>query len=338
MLHITNGDSAAVLLQRAGVPGVVLAWRDILHEGPVPAGLTLAELSEARARFIADSGWGAYGDARHEFRHRDGVLQDVREHEEVVLWFEHDLYDQLQLLQLLDWFSGQERGATRLSLLCIDDFPGVAPFLGIGQLTPAQILTLYPRREPVTDAMLALGRAAWAAYRAPAPWALEAMRKSATAALPFLAPAFSRHLEQFPAVRDGLSRTDRQILRALDPDPQRPRDLFVASQRQEETPFMGDLPLWSYVHRMAHGPAPLVGRVDGGAFVLPGPDGPPPATFLEQQLALTDDGRAVLAGRADAIRLNGIDRWLGGVRLQGPEAAWRWDTRRGAIVDTGATA
>ncbi len=33
MLHITNGDAAGLKLQRAGVPGIVLAWRDVLHEG-----------------------------------------------------------------------------------------------------------------------------------------------------------------------------------------------------------------------------------------------------------------------------------------------------------------
>jgi hypothetical protein len=49
-------------------------------------------------------------------------------------------------------------------------------------------------------------------------------------------------------------------------------------------------------------------------------------------LAITQAGRAVLAGEADVVKLNGIDRWLGGVHLIGAEAAWRWDTRRLALV------
>lgn len=43
-------------------------------------------------------------------------------------------------------------------------------------------------------------------------------------------------------------------------------------------------------------------------------------------------GKAVLAGKQDAVRLNGIDKWFGGVHLQGAEAAWRWDEEPGKIV------
>src|SRR5215467_5131008 len=99
MLHITNGDSATIGLRRSGIPGVFLAWRDVLHEGPVPAGLSLSQLSETRARFLAERGWATYEDALEEFRSRDLILERFREEREVVLWFEHDLYDQLQLLR-----------------------------------------------------------------------------------------------------------------------------------------------------------------------------------------------------------------------------------------------
>lgn len=44
MLHITNGHS--VPLDQAGLPGPIVYWVDVLHEGPVPAGLSLDELSQ----------------------------------------------------------------------------------------------------------------------------------------------------------------------------------------------------------------------------------------------------------------------------------------------------
>jgi hypothetical protein len=47
---------------------------------------------------------------------------------------------------------------------------------------------------------------------------------------------------------------------------------------------------------------------------------------------ITETGRDVIEGRADHIRLNGIDRWLGGVHLKGDEAAWRWDRASERIV------
>ena len=57
-LHITNGDVAAERIRGSSLPGEVLPWRDLLHEGPVPAGLSLDEMSRVRARFIAGSMWG----------------------------------------------------------------------------------------------------------------------------------------------------------------------------------------------------------------------------------------------------------------------------------------
>ena len=109
ILNITNGDCAVDVMKEASIPGVFLPWRDVLHDGPVPAGLSLTELSEVRANFIIDRGWGAAEDIKRDFIDRDNTLKLFEEYEKVILWFEHDLYDQLQLLQILDWRSEERR-------------------------------------------------------------------------------------------------------------------------------------------------------------------------------------------------------------------------------------
>ncbi|HEU4413180.1 MAG TPA: DUF1835 domain-containing protein, partial [Candidatus Angelobacter sp.] len=117
MLHITNGDSVVGTFRKVKFPGVYLPWRDVLHDGPVPQTATLGELSDIRAQALADFGLGGLEDMRTGFAARDRVLEDFHRHEEIVLWFEHDLYDQLQLLQILDWFSQQDLGKVKLSLI-----------------------------------------------------------------------------------------------------------------------------------------------------------------------------------------------------------------------------
>jgi hypothetical protein len=47
---------------------------------------------------------------------------------------------------------------------------------------------------------------------------------------------------------------------------------------------------------------------------------------------LTDAGARVLAGEGDQIALNGIDRWIGGVHLQGHHVPWRWDDGTETII------
>src|SRR5215813_4955223 len=114
MLHITNGASVGASLGQSGLPGAVLAWQDVLHEGPVPTDLALDELRPVRARFLADAYNVRYEDTLAELAARDTVLASCANEDEVVLWFEHDLYDQLQLLQILDWFANSEPGTMQL--------------------------------------------------------------------------------------------------------------------------------------------------------------------------------------------------------------------------------
>src|SRR5262252_2859097 len=172
MLHITNGESVVGTFRQVRFPGTYLSWLDVLHDGPVPQTATLSELSDVRAKALADFGAGAYQSIRAGFAARDQALADFRKHEEVVLWFEHDLYDQLQLIQLLDRFAQQELGKTKLSLIQVDSFPGVKPFYGLGQLSGTQLARLFPTRIAVNPAHFSSARDAWQAFRSSDPTGL----------------------------------------------------------------------------------------------------------------------------------------------------------------------
>ena len=236
MLHVTNG--ASVSLDRTGLGGEILTWQDVLHEGPVPAGLGQEELSRLRGIFL-DSAWPGPSSAAEVLAQRDRALARFTEHEEVALWFEHDLYDQLQLIQILDWFHGRASGTTRLSLISIDDY--------LGRLTGEQLATLWTGRHTITPAELDLAAEAWHAFRSPDPIDLENLLGSDTLALPFLAGALLRHLQQFPSVENGLARTERQILELVDDGRTSFGSLFRADQQREERIFMGDGSFARYV-------------------------------------------------------------------------------------------
>jgi hypothetical protein len=65
---------------------------------------------------------------------------------------------------------------------------------------------------------------------------------------------------------------------------------------------------------------------------------PPPrgdaTAFRAASFGLTETGRDVLAGREDRVAAVGINRWLGGVRVHGPEP-WRWDRAARRVVAPG---
>ena len=310
-LHITNGE--AVSLHETGLPGDVIYWRDILHEGPVPGGLSLEELREHRVHFLAEEGIGSVEEMRAVIKERDDALARFHEYEEVVMWFEHDLYDQLQIIQVLDFLLTHNWKRTKISLLCVSKFPGIGRFKGLGQLTGAQLLSLFEERQAITLADLKLASQAWFCFTSPNPADLENLLGQRSSVLPLLKGALARHLEQFPSVKNGLSRTERQILEVIVTGVQRMEDLFLAEQDKEERVFMGDTTFWRYVDRLRSGRVPLI-------------------DVSEETARLTPAGHKVLVGQEDAIQLNGIDRWLGGVHLRGPEAEWRWDDRHRRLV------
>ncbi len=312
-LHVTNGESAANTLRQTGVGGAVLAWDDVLNEGPVPA-VPRRELLRLRARFLADAGWGTATTIRAELERRDEILTTGLAEGPVVLWFEHDLYDQLQLLDVLAL-----AGDARPELICIGTFPGRPDFHGLGELTAAELETLWPQRVAVDDAVLAAAAAAWDAVRAPEPTALAAFVAGGGDELPFLRPALRRLLEELPSEADGLSRSERQLLEALVDGPRRPHELFLACQEREEAPFDGDAWVWRRLAALER----LVAAAGGGRVPPPPPRGDG-RLFAATSFELTDEGRAVLAGRADRVELLGLDRWVGGTHLT-PENDWRWD-------------
>jgi hypothetical protein len=307
MLHITNGDSAAHRIRASGVEGMVVPWREVLHEGPVPGGLSLAELSAVRARFIADEGWGPLAEVQAGFAERDGWLSAAGTHREVVLWFEHDLYDQLELIQLLDWFA--DHPIPRLTLV------NPAEYLGLA--APERLAALFAERVPVTDAQLALGRRAWAAFREPTPEPLAALLEEDSSALRFLAGSVRRLLEQLPGADDGLSRSERQVLEALMDEERTAGELFQMHNALEEPVWLGDSTFVDYLRAMAAEPLPLLHF-----------EGSWDDEWHRGRARLTDTGRRVLAGEADAVALRGVDRWQGGVQLKGTGPVWRWDRVR----------
>jgi hypothetical protein len=326
-LHVTNGDSAGDTLRRTALGGAVLPWQDALHDGPVPA-LPRRELLRARARFLAGCGWGSRQALLSSLERRDGQLLDaLRDDTHVVLWFEHDLYDQLQLLDVLTLAHAAEAAP---ELIVIGSFPGRPSFAGLGELTADELETLWPSRRPADPAALATAAAAWAAFGAPEPTALVERATRETAELPYLAPALLRLLEELPAPMDGLSRTERHALEAVDAGARTPPAAFAAAQRLEDAPFLGDTSFYRSLSALGRGANRLLETDDGAPLPPPPPLGDD-RLFARLPLRLTPLGERTLRGEADRVELLGIDRWIGGTRLT-VDSTWRWHPAERRLV------
>lgn len=310
VLHVLNGDSTRLGLEQSGVPGEFLAWTDVLYEGPVRVDSGTEAFRRTRAQYLASAGYGPHGAILRDLRHQDQPLDHCSRYDEIVLWFEHDLFDQLLLVRHLDWLSRHPGAASRVQLIQSDRY--------LGPMSSGELAALYPARTPVTPLQVASGTDAWRAVCADSPASLERLVSHGPQPdLPYVHGALSRLLEEYPSTSCGLSRSERQILRALNEGAGTLGSCFRATQEMEDRIFMGDLSFLHIARGLAAARDPLI-RVN---------DAPDAPAWHGAPVGLTDTGGHVLAGDADHTRVNGIDRWIGGVHLMGKDVRWRWDDR-----------
>jgi hypothetical protein len=298
MIHLISGESILGTLKETSVPGDKLSIDDILMEGPVIGGLQSESSWNQRAEYLERYFTIPKSDYLSGKANCDRILQDSLSQDEIILWFEFDLFCQANLLYLLNWYASREMNRTRLTLVCPDVF--------LGELPAENLEPLFPARVEITLAAKQTAQRAWQAFSSDDPRAIEQFFLSDSSSLPFLAPALRGHLERFPSKTNGLGLIGQKTLEVLNEGPLAFRKLFprVNSTPEIRRYGIGDLTLQSYLDMWASGPSPLVQK--------------------NGSVEITDVGREVIANHADAIELNGIDLWYGGVHLT-PDNLWRWN-------------
>ncbi|MEM0997162.1 MAG: hypothetical protein AAGN35_08790 [Bacteroidota bacterium] len=141
-------------------------------------------------------------------------MATLAEYDEVVLWFEFDLFCQTNLWLLLHKLAAAPP-QVRLSLVSPGSVPGIEPFYTMGQLSPHQLMDLFAERVPITPEVIAEGRAVWTAHAQADPEALLAFAQRVLNQLRHLPAAVMAHLYRFPAPADGLNTVERTLLREL---------------------------------------------------------------------------------------------------------------------------
>jgi hypothetical protein len=325
-LHIRCGDDILDKLTEGGIPGDKVRWVDLLCEGPLHRHESDAARRRERAAWLAARLGIPFKETYRQLLGDDWRVDQCVHYDETVLWFEADLFDQAILVYLLVRLAAA-RSATRISLICIGSFPGVERFIGLGQLSPAQLARLWPARRPVTGPQFRLAARAWDALRDPEPIALMRLAEGRSRSLPFLPAAMRRYLAEYPSVRNGLGRTEQLILEALRAGAGTPAEVFLRVQAREPRPFHGDFSLFAVIRALATPRFPALASVRGKLPRLVDP------AFGDHPIRLTDTGARLLSNEMDWCAVSGTIRQIGGVTLRGSRPRWRWDTRRRRLME-----
>ena len=330
-IHIRCGSDIKAALSEAGFKGGFLEISNPFPQGNVVAFDPLEYFVDARAHFITQSYGGDVApewieNTADDIRHVEAVLRSLPDGvERIALWFEHDPFDQLCLAYVLAHLAENQLGDVKVELISAEGFPGVAHFIGIGQLCrqPENLIALWQARVEVNASMIAFGARCWQAFIASDPTPLWRLTQEEGAPLPLMRHAFFRMLQELPWVDNGLSLTERLALQIIDKEGPVTLDKvfqFLMTE-MEPLPYLGDIMFLSAIRPLWNGKITALSVVSR--------DVTKPA--LQQELLCVNEvGAAVLAGEQHwlALKHKGCnepsERWVGGVLSNAAGRCWHW--------------
>lgn len=314
MLHVANGAITAERLRESGLGGEVFDGDDLIAEGPVPNGLASTADWQARAAWLERHFEIPASDYLAHQARRARVVDDARREDEVVLWFEFDLHCQANLVHLL---SVLDTRGTRVSLVCPERVEGMPGFRGLGQLSGAQLSSLFADRVPLAAVTFAAARDVWEAWCDDTPVRLAAVATPED--LPHLRAAVGAHLRRLPWLGDGLSDIERTVLGLVPSAGTGFVDLFAAwNTTAVARPYgFGDHAIARTVRELARGDHPLL--------ALDEPASPRLADARAWHVRRTGEPIA---------RWRRGEGWIGGVRVAADGPRWCWDPGARAPVWT----
>ena len=268
-IHITSGDCAGDLLSKSGLAGEVFVWHDIMYDGPRRPGWPDEDTLDARAQLLEQATAGGLNQEyllstlTHQYR----KLAAAEKYDRIILWFDACLFDQSMLAHILACMV--HLGMHSADLICVDAFPGIVPFNGLGQLQPPQMASLYDQRRPVTMAQLNFATVVDTAFASQDPALLTALSRRVDAPLTWVPAAAARWLQEQPDPASGLGRLESLALAAIHGGCTTPADIFASVAAADTPPqYWGDTTLWAKINALAERTPPLV-RIDGPTPRLP---------------------------------------------------------------------
>ncbi len=268
ILHITSGDIAGDLLVKSTIAGEVFVWHDILYDGPRKPGWPDDATLDARAGFLENLTGGGLSKqyVLETLKTQYAKLKTVSEYDSVVLWFDACLFDQSMLCHILTCL--QFLGYEHAELLCIDGFPGIDPYHGLGQLSADQLTSMYSQRRPLTSDQFIFAERVDCAFACQDQAEFNKLIE-ADAPLPWIPAAVTRWMAESPDDVTGLGKLEKLALEAISSGIQSPQDIFTFVAERETPPqYWGDITLWGKINTLADMEPPLV-TIEGPKSRLP---------------------------------------------------------------------
>ncbi|MEL7001929.1 MAG: hypothetical protein AAFN93_04245 [Bacteroidota bacterium] len=215
LLHVLNGDSSKGLFEKTSLKGDVMLWREMLSEGKSDA-IVASDLFWNNRRSHLQNEMDVSKDEYDkgvvvEFN----ALKKATQYDEVILWFEYDLFCQINILATLSYLQ-QLSDYNKVSLVCVGKFPWSERLLGLGELEPNSFQGLFEERKELTKEDISYAHNLWKVYSSVDHNSLKELLKNCPSSFEYLPQAILGHLERFPQKEHGLNAIEYSVLRQIE--------------------------------------------------------------------------------------------------------------------------
>ena len=225
-LHITNGDNTTQVLNKLKIEGTIITWREMLCEGKTTSDVGSESFWKFRFEFFKQN----YSITKKHFI--DYTLKEFRSlcqhksEQEIILWFEHDLFCQINMIAVISWLKKHRPNAT-ISLVCPEHKNDPNILLTINDLNNKQLQSSYKNRTELTIDDIEYADYIWQLYCSKSPLQLQNITINSHTHFTYLPDAIKAHLQRFPTINNGLNKIENTVLETAFKDSYATKKSFI---------------------------------------------------------------------------------------------------------------
>lgn len=251
-LHILNGDSSRYLIEKSGLKGDYLVWREMLCEGPLEKEVGNDQFWKTRYQFYQETLKVDKLDYYDRVIKELVLIEDLSSYDEVVLWFEYDLFCQVNLLAACSYLLRYYKKDILYYLICVGEQKESDEMVSLGHFTPQEFPQLYTSKVKLSRSDLLFADTSWKLFAQGAKEQLETFDFSKKKKFKYLKRAIDQHLENSNR-RAGLTGLERHILSCIQKEGQNKTKLIrnlLNWQRTATVNGFGDLQYQLYLDKL----------------------------------------------------------------------------------------
>ncbi len=214
-IHVLNGDSTAPILAKSQIPGDVIVWRELLCEGPIHNVVGSDKFWKERYAYFESE----LSVSKLEYFDKTikelVKLEDLPKFSKVVLWFEYDLFCQVNLLALCSYLLQYYRKDLTCYLVCAGKVKDKAQLQSLSDFSPVEFAILYGRKIKLTKNNLLFAEKCWNIYVENDIERLKNFDFDQCFKFRYLQDAMNQHIQRFPT-ENGLNQIENKIIEIID--------------------------------------------------------------------------------------------------------------------------